>query len=91
MFRNTHYSIFLVLRSEHPNINLLAGVHGDCAEKSKKTEFYARAQIKKLSKELEALKKENEEYAKQAKYFVNGINDHNHPHNGNNLVACYVK
>ena len=74
-----------------PNTSLLVGVHGDCADKSKKTEFYARAHIKKLSKELEALKKENEEYAKQAKYFVNGIRDHNHPQNGNIFVVFYIK
>merc|ERR1712226_1359139 len=58
-----------VLGVDYPSINVPVGVHGDWAEKSQKTDLHARVQIKKLTKELEAVKKENEEYAKQAKYF----------------------
>ena len=58
------------------------GVHGNWSNFQQKTDFHARVQIKKLSKELEAVKKENQEYAKQAKYFVKNIHDENHPIQG---------
>ena len=57
-------------------------MHGDLAAKSQKTDFHSTVQIKKLTKELEAVKKENEAYAKQAKYFVSGIQEHGHDQSG---------
>ena len=81
-FHDIKMKSFAVLGIDYPSTNVPVGVHGDWAEKSQKTDFHARVQIKKLTKELEAVKKENEEYAKQAKYFVTGIHDRNHPQNG---------
>ena len=61
------------------------GVHGNCSSFQQKTDFHAIVKIKKLVKELEAVKKENEEYVKQAKHFATGIHDENHPKMGKNI------
>ena len=60
-------------------------VHGNWTEIQQKADLYARAQIKKLNKQLEAVKKENEEYSKQARYFVAGIQDDHHPQKGRDI------
>ena len=66
-------------------------VHGNWTKIQQKADLYARVQIKKLSKQLEAVKRENEEYAKQARFFVTGIHDDNHPQKGNNLEFLIVR
>ena len=56
------------------NVNIFAAlpvdVHGDWTKNQPKTDLQARVQIKKLTRELETVKKENEEYKKQAKHFT---------------------
>ena len=68
------------------NVNIFAAlpvdVHGDWTKNQPKTDLQARVQIKKLTRELETVKKENEEYAKQAKYFTSGMHDGKLPQNG---------
>ena len=57
-------------------------VHGDWTKNQPKTDLQARVQIKKLTRELEIVKKENEEYTKQAKYFTSGMHAGKLPQNG---------
>ena len=64
------------------NAVLPVDVHGDWTRTQQKTDLQARVQIKKLTKELETVKKENEEYAKQANYFTSGMDAGMHSQNG---------
>ena len=61
---------------------LPVNVHGDWTKNQQKTDLQARVQIKKLTRELETVKKENEEFAKQAKYFTSGMHTGRLPQNG---------
>ena len=68
-------------------------VHGNWTKNQQKTDFQARVQIKKLTRELETVKKENEEYAKQANYFTSGMDAGMHSQNGKkhlNLMTLSV-
>ena len=61
---------------------LPVNVHGDWTKNQQKTDLHARVQIKKLTRELETVKKENEEYANQAKLFTSGMHAGVHSQNG---------
>ena len=65
-------------------------VHGDWTKNQQKTDLHARVQIKKLTRELETVKKENEEYAKQAKYFTSGTHAGKLPQNGKIVVILMI-
>ena len=72
---------------------LPVNVHGDWTKNQQKTDLQARVQIKKLTRELETVKKENEEYAKQANYFTSGMDAGMHSQNGKkhlNLMTLSV-
>ena len=62
-------------------------VHGNWEKIQQKADLHARVQIKRLNKQLEAVQRENEEYAKQARLFVTGIHGDNHPQKGKNVFS----
>ena len=77
------------------NVNIFAAlpvdVHGDWTKNQPKTDLQARVQIKKLTRELETVKKENEEYANQAKYFTSGMHVGKHsPYGKINLILMIL-
>ena len=61
---------------------LPVNVHGDWTQNQQKSDLQARVQIRKLTRELETVKKQNEEYAKQAKYFTSRTHAGKLPQNG---------
>ena len=74
--------ILIIIGNGNTFAALPVNVHGDWTQNQQKTDLQARVQIKKLTRELEIVKKENEEYAKQAKYFTSGMHAGKLPQNG---------
>ena len=73
------------------NAVLPVDVHGDWTRAQQKTDLQARVQIKNLARELETVKKENEEYANQAKYFTSGMHVGKHsPYGKINLILMIL-